>query len=415
MFWGILCIILLLCCVLEAFLLIRDNGIVAQLMTAAKNMAAAQGWKAVFAPAVSWLIGRVRDRIKLPGKKDSFSDYIIHIAFSPSGGLGDYIISAKVLEELQDVCECTIDVFCEKEAFGQAIYGSRKNVCVKPWRDFEKSRNSYDLALLVEHFVHIKNYNSARLSALSPPLYRKVGYILKNWDRLYVDIPKQCWRERIQFERCRALGLDRWTELRMGEAFAVADKKVRIPMKPAYREMWEKNGYADKTYITMNYGTDVMRAGLKQLKMWPKEYYEKLVKLIHQKLPEIKIVQLGDQRAERIGGCDRYVFGESLEQIKWILKNSLAHVDCEGGLVHLATQLGTACIVLFGPTPLHMYGYEENCNLQSSACHNCMGLHEDWAYSCFTGCGGACMREVEAEDVAEHLFAVLKRNNQKIR
>lgn len=403
MFWIIFCIILSALCLLEALLLIWDKGTIAQLITSARNLAAAQGWRAVIAPAFSFILGQMRDLKGNFFQSRQFSDNAVHIAFCPTGGLGDYIICAKVLEEIQKISEVKIDVFCEKEAFGRAIYGSRENVALKQYKKFEKKRNGYDLALLVEHFIHIKNYDKKRLLELSPLLYQKVKYILDNWDRLYVDIPQLCWRERIHFERCRILGLDRWSELQMGDAFIIADKKVRIPMDETYLTKWEENGYADKKYITINYGTDVMRAGCKQLKMWPKEYYEELIKLIHEKLPDIKAVQLGDKDAEMIRGCDKYVFGESMEQTKWILKKSLTHIDCEGGLVHLATQLGTKCIVIFGPTPLHMYGYEENINLQSVQCNNCMGLHNNWAYSCFCGTDGACMQEIKAQEVFEKI------------
>lgn len=411
MFWSILCIILFICCLLEALLLIWDRGTVAQLITSARNLAAAQGWKAVVAPACSFIMGQIGDLKKGSTRAGKFSDNAVHIAFCPTGGLGDYIISAKVLEEIQMCCEAKIDVFCEKTVFGRAIYGEREGVSLREYKDFEKDRNSYDLALLVEHFIHIKNYDPKRLSKLSPVLYEKVNYILDNWDKLYVDIPQQCWREKIQFERCKVLGLDRWTELRMGEAFEIADKKVDIPIDESCMTIWEENGHTDKKYVTINYGADAMRAGLKQLKMWPKEYFEELVERIHRELPEMKVVQLGDKKAEMIAKCDKYVFGESMEQTKWILKKSLVHIDCEGGLVHLATQLGTKCIVIFGPTPLHMYGYEENINLQSSQCSNCMGLHKDWAYNCFTNHNGECMYRITAKEVMECLLNCMKKES----
>ena len=42
-----------------------------------------------------------------------------------------------------------------------------------------------------------------------------------------------------------------------------------------------------------------------------------------------------------------------------------------------ATQLGTKCIVLFGPTVREYYGYEQNINIQAGNCHNCWGLYSD--------------------------------------
>ena len=61
----------------------------------------------------------------------------------------------------------------------------------------------------------------------------------------------------------------------------------------------------------------------------------------------------------------------------YLLKNSIVHIDIEGGLVHIATQLGTKCVVLFGPTIKEYYGYEQNINIQAGGCHNCWGLYSD--------------------------------------
>ncbi|NBJ92058.1 glycosyltransferase family 9 protein [Parablautia muri] len=410
MLWIIISLILFLCCLLEVFLLLLDHGIAAQLIITAKNMAAIQGWKAVGASILSFVIGKIRDVTGSSKRSKHFADDSVYIAFCPSGGLGDYIISAKVLENIQQICKCSIDVFCEKQQFGSAVYGSREDVCLRDYREFEKSRNSYDLGLLVEHFVHVKNYNGRRLRELSPVLYEKVQYIVTHWNQLYVNIPQQHWRERIQFERCRVLGLDRWTQLRMGEAFEIADKNVFIPMDKSFLEKWKQEGFAKGEYLTINYGADVMRAGFNQLKMWYREYYVKLVKLIHLEFPNMKVVQLGGADTEAVEGCDKYVLGESIEQTKWILKSSQVHIDCEGGLVHLATQLGTKCIVIFGPTPLHMYGYEENINLQSEGCHNCMGVYGDWAYQCFkTGSYTQCMADITPEMVLKSVKRVCQR------
>ena len=63
--------------------------------------------------------------------------------------------------------------------------------------------------------------------------------------------------------------------------------------------------------------------------------------------------------------------GESLELVKYVLKGSLLHIDCDSGLVHLATQLGTKCVVLFGQTSVWYFGYEQNINIVSKVCNSC--------------------------------------------
>lgn len=410
-FEVVLMVLLIMCCCLEAIVLVKDKGIVESLIKSARQMAKAKGWLAVIRPAISMIVGKVKD-IFNSQKKSIYRDEMVHIAFSPSGGLGDYIISAKILEELQTMCRCEITVFCERMEYGEAIYGSREGVNLKLYDEFECNRNQYDLALLVEHFIHVKNWDESRISELAPKLWKSIRYICDNWGVLYVNIQEQYFRERIQFERCRTLGLNRYTELRMGEAFTIIDKRVTIPIHDEYKKQFEKRK-PDSWYITINYGADAMRKGQKQLKMWSEEHYQKLIELIKERNADIKIVQLGGSDAEKIRGADTYILGESLELTKWILKNSECHIDCEGGLVHLATQLGTKCIVIFGPTPLHMYGYEQNVNLISQTCSNCMGLHEDWAYRCYRTLESKeispiCMRDITPQRVCNVCIEILR-------
>lgn len=401
-----LCISLAILCITEFIALLMDRGIFGELVRAFYSMAYREGiWSAVSA-AISAICGMIND-LKAKCFHRVNRDNILYIAFSPSGGLGDYIISAKILEELLALCDCRIDVFCLNMDFADAIYGGRKNVTVKPYKSYERRRGSYDLGLSVEHFVHIKNINKKRLEKLSPELLERMEYIRKNAGCLYVRERHQWCRERLQFERCKILGLNRYTELRMGKAFAVVDMQIKIPLSEKYRKIWCKNPVSGNRYITINYGTDVMKKGSKQIKMWPKEYYEVLIDLVHQNMGDIKIYQLGDNEAEKIKGCDFYFFGEKLELVKWIIKDSRCHIDCEGGLVHLATQLATKCIVIFGPTPEHMYAYPQNVNLRGN-CQYCMGLQPDWAYKCFKSLDKAeCMYSVYPEIVMDNLKNIL--------
>lgn len=325
-------------------------------------------------------------------------DDAVSIAVFLCGGFGDYIISAKVVEELQDLANCRIEIFGEKHEFIKAIYGENSTITFNFKDEFLQQASRYDLAILIDHFIECFNYRRDKVIKISEELAKKIDYLVKHYKELYVDIKQQCYRERIHFEKCKLEGLDRWTELRMGKTFDINEKKVRIPMLNEYKSCLDKFGLNNKKYITINYGTDAIRVGMKQLKLWPKDNLETFVRLFHDKYADIYIVQLGAQNAEKVAGADFYIFGEKIEATKWILKQSLLHIDCEGGLVHLATQLDTKCVVLFGPTPVHMYGYKQNINIHNDECEYCMGLSEDWAYKCFKGYSECnCLRNITPE------------------
>lgn len=141
--------------------------------------------------------------------------------------------------------------------------------------------------------------------------------------------------------------------------------------------------FKPKTYITINYGSGNSFKGHKEesAKQWPLKYFERFVEEFKKKYKDILIVQVGSYDTEKITGADSYFLGEDIEIVKWVLKQSIFHLDIEGGLVHLATQLGTKCVVLFGSTRKEIFAYPENINISSGTCHGCWYLRGE-AFRC---------------------------------
>lgn len=322
------------------------------------------------------------------------------IGIFPTGGLGDYIISSKLVDEIKRMTDCRIDIFCENVIFGKAVFGDRADIEVMDADKIRRASLRYDVLLCIEHFVRVWSLNPYRTKRLDFAFYEKMKRLECRMKQIRPEIGQQCYREAVHFMRCEKMGIDRWTEQRCGDVFSITDHKTYIPMYEEYHARVAALGLDRTAYITVNRGADSMGRSGTQTKVWAKEYYDCFVRLFKEQFPNIKVVQLGVSSNDRIKGVDSYAFDESIEAVKWLLHDSLLHVDCEGGLVHLATQMETKCIVLFGPTPLHMYGYEQNINLQAGNCHNCMGLHENWAFECFRGMEQPeCMYSITPEQV----------------
>ena len=109
----------------------------------------------------------------------------------------------------------------------------------------------------------------------------------------------------------------------------------------------------------------------------------KILDDVMENYPEYEIIQLGDEWSDKLQGVDILYQSLDLETVKYILAKSTIHIDCEGGLVHLASALGTKCVVLFGPTPIDYYGYKNNINISAGVCSGCMGVTPNWYYDCF--------------------------------
>lgn len=334
------------------------------------------------------------------GKKDD----ILYISFYPTGGFGDYIISSKLLDEISQIVPCKIDVYCENVTFGKAVYEGREKVEIFPINTFYSQMWKYDLALKMEHFIHIEKQNANKIAKINPIFMDKLNKLGHGYRTYYPDVEQQWFRENIHFRRCEIKGINRWTELSHEGIFKIEDQKTWIPMREEYKKRLQELGLNEKKYITLNRGADSMGRSKMQTKVWPLEHYNDFVVLFKNQYPDIEIVQVGASGNAKIRGVDKYILGESLEVTKWILKGSILHLDCEGGLVHLATQLDTKCAVVFGPTPKHFYEYPQNINMVYEGCNNCMGTHPEWAFECYKGLSEPeCMYKVTPEIVMKNI------------
>ena len=77
---------------------------------------------------IYFLKSRINAILKLSNKVEVMphKEYL-QIAVKPTGGLGDYIVSSKFMDELFTYAPCKIDVYCEKMEFGEAIFAKRKS------------------------------------------------------------------------------------------------------------------------------------------------------------------------------------------------------------------------------------------------------------------------------------------------
>ncbi|MDE7313199.1 MAG: hypothetical protein K2N87_16515 [Eubacterium sp.] len=341
-------------------------------------------------------------------KREPCDKDLVFIAFYPTGGFGDYMISSKLLDEILLSIPCRIDVYCENIVFGRAVYAARPAVRVLAYESLYANRSMYDVVFCVEHFIHVKSWNAHRVAKIAPAFADKVSVLGKSMQAVCPEIGQQWFREALHFQRSRLLGINRWTELRHGSVFTIPDQYTYVRLHPCCLERVQEIGLENCRYLTVNRGADSMGRSGMQTKVWPLCHYEALAVLLKKRFPDIKIIQLGSKGNKPIAGADMHLLEEDMEVTKWLLRGSLLHIDCEGGLVHLATQLAVKCIVLFGPTPLHTYAYPQNTNLVSEKCSGCMGLHPDWAFSCYRGLKQPeCMYSLTPETVMasaqEHL------------
>ncbi len=320
-----------------------------------------------------------------------------------TGGIGDYIfIKRFIMELIRFAPECLMDIYCSKQSeILRTLYSDIENINLI--RDnlgtrYNAYKKEYALAL------SISGSGFLQVDGFAPEKFRSC-------DTRFVDMIRTL-KQRTEEENFStatprsAIFLRRifneqncYSTYNYG-VFPIFDKKVSIPLDDVWKQKFNELQLGDR-YITVSCDAGASKDNSVVAKSWPHKYFVRLVQLLKVKYPKLSIVQLGAAEAEHIKGVDHYMLGKSFALAEHILANAMFHIDVEGGLVHLASQLGTKCFVLFGPTWEKYYGYEDNINIKVGTCHECYGVYPD-ANQCARGMKEPeCMYSITPELVME--------------
>ena len=324
----------------------------------------------------------------------------VNIAIYTGGGLGDFIVYLALIDQMSKMCDCRISVFTLSYENASKILGCRSNVDIYyPFRPM--SKKLFDVYFEIDHYIHVREFATFRLKRKSKKMYGAVQkIILYNKENIPVTDTVNSQR-LLLITRAKLLKLNRWTQLSGGGVFDMSSMRSDIPV---IEDSSILTDYAldGQPYITIHFGTDPDAGGNRQTKLWPYENFRDFVSLFKLEYPNIKVVQLSANNETEIPGIDTCIRNADLEDVKFVLKYALTHVSSEGGIAHIATQVGIRCAVLFGPTPVHYYGYPTNVNVVSSVCKECMEISFDWVTKCLRGFKQAeCMGGISADTALE--------------
>jgi len=326
------------------------------------------------------------------------------IAFRICGGLGDCVITKVIVQELVKIVpDCLIDIYCEMDRVvpvAKSIYAGDQNINrILADCNYAQHVEHYPLAIRAAYIMEIEGFSYGNVYKYSPILAKKIIALIEQYDHYCANIDQMRYRRFIHFKRAEYWKINCYTTYNHSDIFNIKDRRVHIPLQEEYEEKFKELRWGK--YITFNYSVSQWGKISFGTKMWCGEYYEEFIRLFKEKYPDIAVVQIGSKNTQHIDGVDHYLLGESLELAKYVLKNAIFHLDGECGLVHLATQLGTMCIVLFGPTPMEYFSYPENINIVSEACGGCMDISEDAVQNCIKGLSEPeCMMSILPEKVA---------------
>ena len=303
----------------------------------------------------------------------------IAIAVCLSGGLGDCIIYKRKIDEIlkwdsRIIIDCfvTDPMLVPMHSFFDHEYDGRVNAIIGGGEDrYSNEKENYAIAMHLSTDLDVDAINEDKFR-LAPSLLSKCLKI-RDQSRAYGNTDHAM--RYVHYMRCKKDGLNCYQSFNRYDGFDVQDFHTNIPLNQFWKNKFISL-HLPKRYITVNCGFDgTMKHPIN--KAWPLKYFSAFTKLFHERFPGVSIIQVSGKAFPEIEGVDHAFIGKNLELVKYILKGSFFHLDIEGGLVHLASQLGTRCIVLFGPTHLQYYAYKGNVNIQAGDCQECCWMIED--------------------------------------
>lgn len=358
---------------------------------------------------------RYHERAKLEGMFQP--DTGLRISIYLGGALGDYIVYLRFVDEISSICACSVDLFLDRIEFAMYVYGDRKNITIIHDAQnclFNNSYMEYDLAVHLDHGLTLKHCNLGAIREKAPDFYVTACKITEYARAHQLNIANQSERESVILRRAKFLGETKWSKLSCGGAVDMDAMYSNLLLNPDLLPVLDRYQVRDQPYITVNFGADRNMGGTAQTKVLPLSTIATMVQLFKERHPEILVVQTGVKNSMKIPGADRYAFNCKLGETAILLKHSMCHIDSEGGLVHMASQLSTPCVVSFGPTPVYYYGYPRNKNIVAPACNDCMSTTPQWSRVCPRGMQvPACMKSISPEDILESVSEILTNNQAR--
>lgn len=313
----------------------------------------------------------------------------LRICFQVSGGFGDYLVFANYLEYFRRKYSKDTD---QIDIYFPMGVGSAKSIFNNSYGvnliDKEKhiKRKTYDLYIKLSRFPQICFYREIKIKLMRPELLQYIAlckaFEIEHRD-FFIFSPYRDGKTAdycIQRNQIRLQQPDIYGLLKITQHY-----QFPIEIKCDEQKFLKKWNLETDKYITIHHGCDVRYSY--STKLWKWENYDHLAGLIKESFSELKIVQCGvdPEQFPKMKNADINLVGKTtMEEVKALLKNSLLHIDNEGGLVHLRHALcAKKSIVLFGPTSDLFYGYAENENVRSNVCEEpCEWENAKWNISC---------------------------------
>ena len=348
----------------------------------------------------------------------------LYIGVAMGGGFGDILIGANYIQYLREyLSPLDIHIDCYSGNLGAAQNAFiNSNIIDGLYRNwYHNKARKYDFYIsIIESFPNVINYNEQKIKKLSPKLWTLIEECLKEEKVVEKTIKYHPKNNSAAYIASIIQGRNRVQVNDVGNILGIKPTLKFMPnINVNEQETLKKFNLDNQKYITINRCVGELNSFWDSNKMWSLEYCNELVAMIKAEFSNYKIIQIGHslERSPIISNIDDCLVGKTnFEEAKVIIKNSILHIDGEGGLVHLRHALkGGTSIVLFGPTSSDFYGYPENINIKTNACpHWCDWVINDWQTHCLNNNKHICMNSITPNIVFEKVNSYLEKFEREL-
>lgn len=330
----------------------------------------------------------------------------VYVAFLSIGGVGDLVVNMNFIAAFKKHCEAAggrleIDLFHSAKLI-ESLY-DRDAGYLTGWYDLaeyrEKLEGKYDLVFgYCMRSLKPFSCRFRRVSTICPEARRLRRLYAMHYDEHAEFFDQNPRWDGLYGQLMAARGYTRLQEADIDHVLGIKDYSIRIPVREEEKTL-RSFGLRAGEYLTFNNSVDTTFKGSRSTKQWFSRSFEALFEILHEKLPEMKLVYLGPTREDVLAPYVCNLSGKTtFEELKVLLKNAKLHVGPEGGMVHMRRALGAenggkSC-VLFGPTTPDIFGYAQNINLEdASACPaRCEWMTPTWQMKCACGKEAVCRK-----------------------
>lgn len=336
----------------------------------------------------------------------TFKDDSLHIAFVPQAGIGDFAFAAKYLYCLKKTFgdKITIDVFADHHVEAAECFWKGKDYIHRLFLSHAPKQNAYDCEIALIRFPVIRYIDKKRVECVgTEPLKR----YLDTLSHFHLQHPLLYQSDYLG--RCYSLlqGRTRENQADLGNILGmsqVTDFHISLPENEG--DIFRKFGIQDHAYMVIQTGSGKHFENENDIRQWPVEYYEALIENIQRIHSSIPIVQIGESYHPAVKNTDINLLGKtSFKEMLVILKGARLLISAEGGLPILRHFISRkpSCVI-FGPTDIHFFGFNENINLSSNICCGCEWITHDWYHTCIkTGKYPLCIKYMTPQNVIHNI------------